>query len=174
MGKCLHPRWLLRRESVLDDRVLSRADCFSLNYRQTLTGLTTFSFVFIARVTPLAPQTSKVTIRATAAALLVSSYWQFLQKEHVSAIFKVLGKGLNIPIKRAFLQMPRADEHHDKAPSCSLEWLRGAGLQVLVWPALCDDVATHWELREAGLTSLITCPKSAEVKTGFSFNVTYS
>lgn len=110
--------------------------CFSLNYRQTLIGLTTFSFVFIARVTPLAPQTSKVTVQATATALLVSSYWQFLQKEHVSAIFKVLGKGLNTAIKREFLQMPRTDEHHDKAPSCSGvaegRWFAGACLTCLM------------------------------------------
>lgn len=142
MGKCLHPRWLLRREFVLDDRVLSWADCFSLNYRQTLIGLTTFSFVFIAIVTPLAPQTSKVTIQATATALLVSSYRQFLQKEHVSAIFKVLGKGLTILIKREFLEIPSTAEHHDEATLLLSEWLRGAGLQVLVSPPLCDDTAT--------------------------------
>lgn len=153
--------------------VLSWADCFSLNYRQTLIGLTTFSFVSIARVTPLAPQTSKVTIQATVTALLVSSYWQFLQKELVSAIFKVLGKWLNIPIKREFLQMPRTDEH-DKATLllsgvAEGHWFAGACLTTLMWWH-----APRWELREAGLTSLITCPKSAEVKTGFGFNVTTS
>lgn len=96
--------------------------------------------------------------------------WQLLtiSPERVSAVFKVLGKWFNIPIRREFLQIPRTNECCNKAkpPARQRGW-GGAGLQAFVWPPLlCDDTAPHWELRGAGLTSLVTCPwpKLAEVK----------
>lgn len=82
----------------------------------------------------------------------------------------MLGKWFNIPIKGEFLQITRTDEHHNKAnpPALWSGW-GGTGLEATVWPPVSDDTALDWELIEAGLTSLTTCPKSGEVKTALSF-----
>lgn len=139
---------------------------FSLNCRQTPIGLTTLLYFC-----PSACTHHKWQYRLQLLLFQLAAADDF---SRVSAVFKVLGKCFNIPIKREFLQIPRTNQYHNKAepPARQLGW-GGAGLQASVWPPLLgDDTAPHRaERSRAHIFNNLPLAKIGRGETGFGFNV---
>lgn len=101
--------------------------------------------------------------------------WQLLtiSPERVSAVFKVLGKWFNIPIRREFLQIPRTNECCNKAKPPARQrrrcWFAGICLTTLVMWWYCPTLRT--ERSRAHIFSNLPLAKIGRGEIGFGFNV---
>lgn len=103
--------------------------------------------------TPLCIHTSKVTRKDCSYCLSAGSGWQFLQEEHISAIFKV--NGLTFLLKGNFYKSQGLMNFLSKLCLLLAKAAKGA-LDCLPCHV---TIPSCTESRAAGPTSLVTCPR---------------